>query len=227
MVIEASHGSQRQAVRSNATGVPFSLNPLKWASWGIFLVSAISEYGFDIDFPLTPTLWLAISVCIILVTCIPRTAIGTVVICSIATTAIVALVATRHSDICGRQHHRHRSTPSPQTQHVRLFRAKPKRTKDDAHSGPPIEPGIVELASLSRGGQRAEMFLALTRFTSAVDCFSSATTRGPPRLGDEQPIASDALVSPTSCPSLSSSCLVPTTITEQGTTPRSYSWRPL
>jgi len=32
-------------------------------SWIGFLASAVSEYGFDLDFPLTPALWLVIAVC--------------------------------------------------------------------------------------------------------------------------------------------------------------------
>lgn len=40
------------------------------ASWIAFLVSAISEYGLDYDFPLTPPLWLAIAVCAMLPTAV-------------------------------------------------------------------------------------------------------------------------------------------------------------
>lgn len=34
-----------------------------FAPWFVFVVSAISEYGFDIDFPLTPSLWMAVALC--------------------------------------------------------------------------------------------------------------------------------------------------------------------
>jgi len=34
---------------------------LAWISWVIFLTSATAEYGLDIDFPLTPPVWLAIA----------------------------------------------------------------------------------------------------------------------------------------------------------------------
>jgi len=37
------------------------------ARWSGLLVSAVSEYGFDLDFPLTPPLWLAIAVCVWLI----------------------------------------------------------------------------------------------------------------------------------------------------------------
>jgi len=37
------------------------------ASWAGLLVSAVSEYGFEVDFPLTPPLWLAIAVCVWLI----------------------------------------------------------------------------------------------------------------------------------------------------------------
>src|SRR5712675_649158 len=33
------------------------------ASWGSFLASAVAEFVFDIDFPLTSALWLAIAIC--------------------------------------------------------------------------------------------------------------------------------------------------------------------
>jgi T5SS/PEP-CTERM-associated repeat protein len=36
------------------------------ASWIAFLVSAVSEYGSDLDFPMNPALWLAIGICVLL-----------------------------------------------------------------------------------------------------------------------------------------------------------------
>ena len=38
---------------------------LTLSPWAGFLVSAISEYGFDVDFPLTPPLWLLIAICVV------------------------------------------------------------------------------------------------------------------------------------------------------------------
>lgn len=35
---------------------------LALASWIGLLISAVSEYGFDVDFPLTPPLWLVIAI---------------------------------------------------------------------------------------------------------------------------------------------------------------------
>ena len=65
-----SHGSHRNAVRHNATLFPCppreKYQIKKFVSivpWFVFLVSAVSEYGFDLDFPLTPPVWLVIAVC--------------------------------------------------------------------------------------------------------------------------------------------------------------------
>jgi len=64
------NGSHRRAVYPDAT--PRVHRPqeeyqikklLPVVSWIGFLASAISEYGFDIDFPLTPALWLMIAIC--------------------------------------------------------------------------------------------------------------------------------------------------------------------
>lgn len=41
---------------------------LTLAAWSGFLVSAVSEYGLGEDFPLTPLLWLAIAVAVLLAT---------------------------------------------------------------------------------------------------------------------------------------------------------------
>ncbi len=35
--------------------------------WAGFLAAAIAEYGFDLDFPLTPPVWLAIVLCAVLI----------------------------------------------------------------------------------------------------------------------------------------------------------------
>jgi hypothetical protein len=37
------------------------------ASWIGLLISAVSEYAFDADFPLTPSLWLVIAICSVVV----------------------------------------------------------------------------------------------------------------------------------------------------------------
>src|SRR5207244_2069208 len=36
--------------------------------WAAFLASAVSEWGFDFDFPLTPSLWLAVAAFLVFVT---------------------------------------------------------------------------------------------------------------------------------------------------------------
>ena len=33
-----------------------------WVPWVAFLVSAVAEWGFDVDFPLTPLAWLALAI---------------------------------------------------------------------------------------------------------------------------------------------------------------------
>jgi len=144
---KASRGSHRRAVRSHATGFSFSLNPLTWASGGVFLISAISEYGFDIDFPLTPTLWLAIAVCAVLVTCVARATTGAFSLHAIAGTAVIALLATGHGAVCSRQHQRRHSPPAPHTRLLQQLRVKRART-DNSGPRPPVESGIVGRASL-------------------------------------------------------------------------------
>jgi hypothetical protein len=74
MTFNVSRGSHRQAVHQNAT---LFLYPSKEKyqikkfvpviPWIVFLVSAISEWGLDIDFPLTPPAWLLIAVCAVMV----------------------------------------------------------------------------------------------------------------------------------------------------------------
>jgi hypothetical protein len=51
-----AHGNARQLKRSW----------LHWPMWSTFLVSAISEYGLDLDLPLTPPLWLMIALSVTL-----------------------------------------------------------------------------------------------------------------------------------------------------------------
>ena len=41
---------------------------LNWISWAAFLISAAAEYGLDIDFPLSPPVWLVIAAVVFLVT---------------------------------------------------------------------------------------------------------------------------------------------------------------
>src|SRR5882724_3715380 len=71
----ASHGSRSKAVHPAA--ILFRCPPrekhsieklVSVVSWIGFLVSAVSEYGFDVDFPLTPTFWLAIAFCVMIAT---------------------------------------------------------------------------------------------------------------------------------------------------------------
>jgi len=78
MSFDVSGGSRAQAVHSDAAqavsaGIAF-LRRVTWAtavrtgitvgSWIGFLISAVSEYGFDVDFPLTPPLWLVTAICL-------------------------------------------------------------------------------------------------------------------------------------------------------------------
>ena len=156
-------------------------------SWFAFLVSALAEWGFDIDLPLTPTLWLAIAVCGVLVTYATRTTTGTVAICAIAGTAVVGLLSTRHDGVCGGQHHRHHCPPVPHTRLLLQWRAKPGRTKDDTSPRLPIESGIAGCACLS------SWFSAIQTMTRpecetlrAMVTLNPATTRGPPRCGEKQ-----------------------------------------
>jgi len=81
MTIDVSGGSRAQADHSDAAQAvsarrrynrlgawaTVTRTALAVASWAGLLVSAISEYGFDVDFPLTPPLWLAIAVCVWLI----------------------------------------------------------------------------------------------------------------------------------------------------------------
>lgn len=39
---------------------------LTLSAWAAFLMSAVSEYGFDVDFPFTPPLWLVSGICAML-----------------------------------------------------------------------------------------------------------------------------------------------------------------
>jgi len=71
MTLDASRGSRNKAVHQAAPLFPcrstkkYQVKKLASVlSWIGFLVSAVSEYGFDINFPLTPTLWLAIAFCV-------------------------------------------------------------------------------------------------------------------------------------------------------------------
>jgi len=62
-------------VKAPATHTPFLFQALQnpnatmktkmiaLISWAVFLASATLEYVMDIDFPLTPTAWLAIAMC--------------------------------------------------------------------------------------------------------------------------------------------------------------------
>ncbi len=69
-MFDVSGGSHRTAIHQSAA-LPLHLPKEKYqfkklvsvVSWIGFLVSAVSEYGFDVDFPLTPPVWLAIAVC--------------------------------------------------------------------------------------------------------------------------------------------------------------------
>ena len=61
---------QRRALHPDATQLVLlregSPHLRRWAalgSWIGLLISAVSEYGFDVDFPLTPPVWLMIAVC--------------------------------------------------------------------------------------------------------------------------------------------------------------------
>ena len=73
MTFGASRGSHRKAVHQHAT---LPLHPLKEkyhikklfsvVSWIGFLASTVSEFGFDMDFPLTPSLWLVIAACAVI-----------------------------------------------------------------------------------------------------------------------------------------------------------------
>jgi len=81
MTFDVSGGSRTQAVHSDAAQAVSTRRRYNrlgaWAtvtrtglvvvSWAGLLVSAVSEYGFDVDFPLTPPLWLAIAVCLWLI----------------------------------------------------------------------------------------------------------------------------------------------------------------
>jgi hypothetical protein len=85
LTYNASRGSHRNAVHQHATqvlhpqtalsAVGFQRSARRFAgqslrlpgaaaaaSWIGFLLSAVSEYGFDLDFPLTPPLWLVIAI---------------------------------------------------------------------------------------------------------------------------------------------------------------------
>ena len=226
MAVKASHRSQRRAVRSHATGFPFSLSPLTWTSGGVFLVSAISEYGFDIDFPLTPTLWLAIAVCAVLITCATRTTTGASAICAVAMTAVVALLATRHGGACdSRQHKRHHCPPIPQTRVFLQSRAKPTRPKNETGPRPSIECGIVACACLLfrlctfHGAIHAE-----SHTMQAMILLNPARPRGPPSHGERQSTAPVRPLRASPLPSLS--LPHPQRITtEPGITLRSFPWR--
>jgi hypothetical protein len=68
-------GSHRKAVHHNATLFPCPRreknqikNLVSVVSWIGFLASAVSEYGLDVDFPLSPALWLAIAFCVMFAT---------------------------------------------------------------------------------------------------------------------------------------------------------------
>ena len=87
MTFDVSGGSHRKAVHLDAaqavsTRIAF-LRRVTWAtaartgitvgSWIGFLISAVSEYGFDVDFPLTPPLWLVTAICLtVIVTALYR-----------------------------------------------------------------------------------------------------------------------------------------------------------
>jgi hypothetical protein len=71
MLQSASRGSHRKAFHHDASLFPcqstkkYQVKKLaSLLSWIGFLASAVSEYGFDVDFPLTPTFWLAIAFCV-------------------------------------------------------------------------------------------------------------------------------------------------------------------
>ncbi len=78
MTFNAIRGSSRRAIHQNA-GLPLHPPKEKYqlkklvsvVSWIGFLASAVSEYGFDADFPLTPAFWLAIAFCVMFASIAP------------------------------------------------------------------------------------------------------------------------------------------------------------